>query len=105
VWRPARDAAAREWRHDHSLAQWEPTRFDELVPHDLRHTGISMMAASGMRPETIAARVGHKDGGTLIMQRYRHLFPDEITVHLERYEAYVAARRAGRDQVAEETGS
>ena len=86
------------------LSAWEPTRFDSLVPHDLRHTGISLMAASGMRPETIAVRVGHKDGGTLILQRYRHLFSDELTVHLERYEAFMRQRRE-RQVAAEETGS
>jgi hypothetical protein len=25
----------------------------------------------------IASMVGHKDGGALILRRYRHLFPDE----------------------------
>jgi hypothetical protein len=25
----------------------------------------------------IAAMVGHRDGGALVLRRYRHLFPDE----------------------------
>ena len=46
--------------------------------HWLRHTAISLMARAGMKPELIADRVGHKDGGALIYRRYRHLFPSEI---------------------------
>ena len=46
--------------------------------HWLRHTAISLMARAGMKPELIAERVGHKDGGALIYRRYRHLFPSEI---------------------------
>ena len=81
------------WRADYNLPAWAETRFDGVVPHDLRHTGISLMAASGMRPETIAARVGHKDGGKLILERYRHLFPDELTQHLARYDQFIRERR------------
>ena len=36
------------------------------------------MARAGMKPELIADRVGHRDGGGLIYRRYRHLFPSEI---------------------------
>jgi hypothetical protein len=31
-----------------------------------------------MKPELIAQRVGHCDGGALIYRRYRHLFPSEL---------------------------
>lgn len=46
--------------------------------HWLRHTAISLMARAGMRPELIAERVGHTDGGKLIFERYRHLYPTEL---------------------------
>lgn len=36
------------------------------------------MARAGMKPELIADRVGHRDGGGLIYRRYRHLFPSEM---------------------------
>jgi hypothetical protein len=36
------------------------------------------MARAGMKPELIADRVDHRDGGGLIYQRYRHLFPSEM---------------------------
>ena len=51
------------------------------------------MAAGGMRPEVIAVRVGHKDGGRLILERYRHLFPDELGIHLKRYDGFMRDRR------------
>jgi integrase len=104
VWYPAREAAAREWREDQGLGQWASTRFDELVPHDLRHTAISLMAAGGMRPEVIAVRVGHKDGGRLILERYRHLFPDELSAHLARYDEFLRERRQA-DKLEGETGT
>jgi integrase len=102
VWHPARKGAAMEWRQERGLPHGAATVFDRLVPHDLRHTAISLMAAGGMRPETVAARVGHKDGGKLILDRYRHLFPDEMRVHLDRYETYLRDRRDTKRQEAGE---
>lgn len=103
VWHPARKAISRELREKSKLPPWEPTRFDLIVPHDLRHTAVSMMAAGGMRPEVIARRVGHNDGGRLILERYRHLFPNEMAAQLDGYERWrresassgEAARRGG----------
>lgn len=48
--------------------------------HWLRHTAISLMAQAGMKPEVIAERVGHSDGGALIYKRYRHLYPSETAL-------------------------
>lgn len=96
IWRKATKYAARQWRERHGFLADEPTPFDLLVPHDLRHTAISSMAAGGMRPEVIAKRVGHKDGGKLILERYRHLFADEMGLQLQGY----AAWRSGRLTVA-----
>lgn len=62
VWVPARNAAGLK----------------DFKFHWLRHTAISLMAQAGMKPEVIAERVGHSDGGALIFRRYRHLFPSEL---------------------------
>jgi integrase len=94
VWHPACQAAAREWRQERGLPRQAPTPFDGMVPHDLRHTGISLMARAGMRPEQIAERVGHKDGGALIHRRYRHLFPDEMAERLLAFQSFLTQRRA-----------
>ncbi len=55
----------------------EQGHYSGLTFHDLRHTAISMQARAGYRPELIAERVGHSDGGALILRRYRHLYPAE----------------------------
>lgn len=57
--------------------------------HWLRHTAISLMARAGMKPELIADRVGHTDGGALIYRRYRHLFPSELRAAVGLMDAFV----------------
>ena len=78
VWPGARKAAAALWRKEQRLAPETPTVFDGLHVHDLRHTAISLMCRSGYRPEWVAERVGHNDGGALIHRNYRHLYPNEM---------------------------
>jgi integrase len=51
--------------------------YSGVVFHDLRHTFVSLMALAGVHVSVIAAMVGHKDGGALLLRRYRHLFPHE----------------------------
>ncbi len=46
----------------------------ELTFHDLRHTGASLMIAAGCHVKVIADRMGHSDGGTLVLRRYGHLY-------------------------------
>ncbi len=46
----------------------------ELTFHDLRHTGASLMIAAGCHVKVIAERMGHADGGTLVLRRYGHLY-------------------------------
>jgi integrase len=75
IWLPALLAAGlahEEKRNGRTIAVAD-FRF-----HWLRHTAISLMARAGMKAELIAERVGHNDGGALIYQRYRHLFPSEV---------------------------
>jgi integrase len=70
--------------------------------HWLRHTAISLMARAGMKPELIAERVGHRDGGGLIYRRYRHLFPSEIRAAVGLLDAHFSA--ANSVGTAEESG-
>lgn len=35
------------------------------------------MCRAGYRPESVAERVGHSDGGALVLKRYRHLYSSE----------------------------
>lgn len=74
----------------------------EFKFHWLRHTAISLMARAGMKPEMIADRVGHTDGGSLIYRRYRHLFPGELRAAVALIDEFVVASRTeadGRDVV------
>lgn len=48
--------------------------FPELTFHDLRHTGASLMIASGCHAKVIAEQMGHSDGGALVLRRYGHLY-------------------------------
>lgn len=67
--------------------------------HWLRHTAISLMARAGMKPELIADRVGHKDGGALIYRRYRHLFPGELRAAVGLLDELLAPTSDGQGMV------
>lgn len=73
VWRPAIAAAA--------LAP--------LRPHDLRHTAVSLWAAAGASPNEVAMRAGHTSV-SVVLDRYRHLFPAELERTTARLEAMFA---------------
>ena len=65
---------------------------DSLGFHQLRHAAISSMCRAGDRPEWIAERVGHADGGALILKRYRHLYPSESYAAAPSLDVLVAER-------------
>ena len=70
----------------------EAAGYDSLGFHQLRHTAISLMCRAGYRPEWVAERVGHADGGALILKRYRHLYPSESYAAAPSLDALVAAK-------------
>jgi len=76
VWLPALLAAG--FAHKELDGHGKPQIVADYRFHWLRHTAISLCARAGMKPELIAERVGHKDGGALIYRRYRHLFSSEV---------------------------
>jgi integrase len=94
VWPNARKRAASAWREEQRLAEDAPTVFDGLHVHDLRHTAISLMCRAGYRPEWVAERVGHNDGGALILRNYRHLYPSEMSTVAPNLDALLAAAGA-----------
>jgi integrase len=91
VWPNARTHAAAVWREEQQIAEDAPTVFDGLHVHDLRHTAISLMCRAGYRPEWVAERVGHNDGGALILRNYRHLYPTEMSAVAPNLDALLAA--------------
>ena len=82
-------------------------RLFDFTFHDLRHSFVSLMAAAGVHVSVIAAMVGHRDGGALLLRRYRHLFPHEQKAAAAAFERLVvrggvaqglqAASRSQRD--------
>lgn len=48
-----------------------------LVPHELRHTAASLAIKSGANVKVVQRMLGHKSA-TLTLDRYGHLFPDEL---------------------------
>jgi integrase len=87
---------ARFFRPAVKQAGLEPFPF-----HGLRHTFASLSVAAGVREKTIAAQLGHADGGVLVMRRYGHLYGTEgksAAAALERM------LQAGEAKGEEETG-
>lgn len=56
---------------------------DGLVPHELRHTAASLAIAAGASIKGVQAILGHASA-TLTLDRYGHLFPDELDSVAER---------------------
>ncbi|MBJ7479628.1 tyrosine-type recombinase/integrase [Rhodococcus sp. (in: high G+C Gram-positive bacteria)] len=50
---------------------------DGLVPHELRHTAASLAIQSGANIKVVQKMLGHKTA-TLTLDRYGHLFDDEL---------------------------
>jgi integrase len=63
-----------------------------LHPHELRHTAASLAIASGATVKSVQRMLGHASA-TLTLDRYGHLFPDELDAVALRLDE--AVRRAG----------
>jgi hypothetical protein len=48
------------------------------------------MAGAGMASELIALRVGHRNGGSLIYRRYRHLYDSELRAAVSLIDGFVS---------------
>lgn len=77
-------AAAKPW----SPAEWRQRVWGRAVrksglaplrPHDLKDTGVALLAAAGVDPSEIARRAGHSSVA-FTYDRYGHLFPEVDSV-------------------------
>lgn len=108
VFRPAVQRAAKKYRRGHQLAVEEPTPFDGLTFHDLRHTCASLMIAAANQAgagqavtiKSIAEQLGHTDGGVLVLRRYGHLFKGTRRHAALALDQYVRAGERHADQPA-----
>jgi hypothetical protein len=57
--------------------------------HDLRHTCASLLIAHGASVKAVQAQLGHASA-TVTLDRYGHLFPDELQQLAERRQAAYA---------------
>lgn len=72
----------------------ELAKVPRLRVHDLRHVYASHLVRAGVPVPTVAALLGHQDGGALVLRRYGRWAPDDAA---ERAAASLAAMRdAGR---------
>jgi len=66
---------AEHWR----ATVWRPAvaraGLTRMRPHDLKHTGVALLAAAGVDAGEIARRAGHADPG-FTLAVYGHLFPE-----------------------------
>jgi len=79
VWRPTLRDAAEAWSRERGAQ--EP--FSGLTCHDLRHTAASLMRQAGIPAELVAERLGHADGGALLLKTYRHAREGETRAALD----------------------
>ncbi len=70
-----RDAHAKSFRESLKLAR-KAAGVEWVGFHDLRHYFCSMCVMAGVDFMTIAAWLGHKDGGILVGKVYGHLLDD-----------------------------
>jgi integrase len=70
--RGQKDIPSKSFRETLILAR-EEVGLEHIGFHDCRHHFISMSVMAGIDYMTIAAWVGHKDGGILIGKVYGHL--------------------------------
>jgi integrase len=57
------------------------------VPHELRHTAASLAIAAGASVKGVQAILGHASA-TLTLDRYGHLFGDELDAVAERLQLH-----------------
>jgi integrase len=57
-----------------------------LTPHELRHTAASLAIASGATVKGVQAMLGHASAA-MTLDRYGHLFGDELDAVADRLEA------------------
>ncbi|MEY2502922.1 MAG: hypothetical protein QOI07_3256 [Verrucomicrobiota bacterium] len=73
--RGKRDEHAKSFRESFKMAR-KAARLEWLGFHDLRHYFCSICVMAGIDFMTIAAWLGHKDGGILVGKVYGHLLDD-----------------------------
>jgi integrase len=94
VWSKARKAAETAWARERPR---EPNPFGGLRLHALRHTAATLMREANLSPELAAARLGHGDGGALLLRTYRHVEADALRAAMDSIGGSLADALSGAD--------
>jgi integrase len=73
-----------------------------LVPHEMRHTAASIAIASGANVKAVQQMLGHASAA-MTLDRYGHLFPDDLDAVADRIDA--AARASADERAGSARGS
>jgi hypothetical protein len=68
--------------------QAQTPEFPVMVPHDLRHSCASLAISAGANVKVLQTLLGHKTA-TLTLDRYGHLFPDDLGSIADAFDAAV----------------
>jgi integrase len=85
----------QNFRRNYSDRAAESVGLPGLVPHELRHTATSLAIAAGANIKAVQAMLGHASA-TLTLDRYGHLFGDELDAVAERLDVAARAPRVPR---------
>jgi integrase len=67
-----------------------------LNPHELRHSAASMAISAGASIEAVQKMLGHKSA-TLTLDRYGHLYPDELQNVADRLDSLHASAECAQN--------
>ncbi|MEB4210991.1 site-specific integrase [Mycobacterium sp. 94-17] len=73
----------------------ETPEFPVITPHDLRHTCASLAISAGANVKVLQTLLGHKTA-TLTLDRYGHLYPDDLGRIADAFDAAADQLRTGR---------
>ena len=88
-------AKAQRQKEVDETGQAETPDFPVITPHQLRHTCASLAISAGANVKVLQTLLGHKTA-MLTLDRYAHLFPDDLG-HIA--EAFDAAAQATADDL------
>nr|WP_084721665.1 tyrosine-type recombinase/integrase [Rhodococcus marinonascens] len=86
------------WQFDKAA---ETVDLSGLVPHELRHTAASLAIAAGANVKVVQRMLGHKTA-TLTLDRYGHLFPDDLDAVAQSLDAAYRLRTEGAESSSPE---
>jgi integrase len=93
--RPSRHRSAICRRQDEIKATGDAVtpEFPVITPHELRHTCASLAIKAGANIKVLQNLLGHKTA-TLTLDRYGHLYPDELGVIADALDVHARAAAA-----------